>query len=171
MGSPPGGRKSIETESSEFARPGHDVEAPSASTAHDKNRHRAFDGLLGEREVDLMSATDGNRDLTGLVATANPGHHMTQLPDFIGHRRSPVDPSRTVLPPSAPCVSHERFPRLSGVTVPVRRRSGVRPAWYGEIAVVLFLLVAYDRIADIARVHATAAQHRGRSLLDAERVL
>src|SRR4051794_29032455 len=88
MGSPPERNESLEQTS-----PGHDVETTSASTAHDQDRHRAFDGLLGKREVDLMSATDGNGDLTGLVATANPGHHVAQLPDLIGHPRSPVDPN------------------------------------------------------------------------------
>lgn len=49
------------------------------------------------------------------------------------------------------------------------RLTGDRPAWYGELAVLFFLFVAYDRIADLALVHATAAQHRGRWLLDVER--
>jgi hypothetical protein len=57
------------------------------------------------------------------------------------------------------------------VTAASCRRGADRPPWYGELAVVLFLVVAYDRIADLARVHAGAAVHRGRSLLVAERFL
>jgi hypothetical protein len=39
-----------------------------------------------------MGAADGDGDFAGLFAATNPGHDVAQLPDFIGHRTSPVDP-------------------------------------------------------------------------------
>src|ERR1700710_889327 len=130
MSSSPRGVAIARTESVEKSRPGHDVEATTPSAAHDQDRRRALDGVLGEREVDLMAATDGNGDLAGLLATANAGHDVAQLPDFIGHRRSPVDPIRTVLPRCARRDSHDRIPSVMRMWVRVRRRDGVRPAWY-----------------------------------------
>lgn len=52
-----------------------------------------------------------------------------------------------------------------------RRRDAIRPAWYIELAVVVFLLVVYDRVADLARVHNVAADHHGRWLIDLEQRL
>lgn len=52
-----------------------------------------------------------------------------------------------------------------------RPRSAARPAWWGELLVVLFLLVAYDRIADLAQLRVGAADDHARAVLALERAL
>lgn len=44
-----------------------------------------------------------------------------------------------------------------------------RPSWIGELAVVAFLVLVYDRVADLAQVRVDLARSRGRALLELER--
>ena len=46
-----------------------------------------------------------------------------------------------------------------------------RPRWPGEAAVIAVLLVAYDRVADLARVRPSVAVQHGRAVLDLERAM
>jgi hypothetical protein len=50
-------------------------------------------------------------------------------------------------------------------------RASRRPAWYGELPVIAFLLVAYDRIANLADLRVSSAVRRGQDLLGLERAM
>jgi hypothetical protein len=50
-------------------------------------------------------------------------------------------------------------------------RPPARPRLLGEVGVVVFLLVVYDRVADLARVRVTAAENHASGLLGLERLL
>ena len=50
-------------------------------------------------------------------------------------------------------------------------RARTRPAWPGEVAVVAFLLVVYDRISDLAHVRVGSAVAHARALLSVERTV
>lgn len=51
------------------------------------------------------------------------------------------------------------------------RRAGTRPAWQLELLVVAFLLLGYDRVADLAQLRVAAADSAGRALLRLEQQL
>lgn len=50
-------------------------------------------------------------------------------------------------------------------------RATGRPPWWGELLAVAFLLVVYDRVANLADLHVTAALARGRQVLHLEALL
>jgi hypothetical protein len=52
-----------------------------------------------------------------------------------------------------------------------RRRSALRPALLGELAIVACLLLGYDRVAAVGDVHPATAIRRGWAVLDLERAL
>ena len=52
--------------------------------------------------------------------------------------------------------------------IDISRPKAARPGWPGELAVLLFFLVAYDRIVGLNAVDVPAAQERGQQLLDLE---
>lgn len=60
---------------------------------------------------------------------------------------------------------------MIGAPAPTRPRPVARPVWWGELLTVLFLLVAYDRIADLAQLRVASADAHAQALLQLERAL